>query len=143
MPPLAELLGSHSAFEALGGMSEATTTSLSRIGRLLGLRLGVSPADSIRHLFQASAALSLSGVGMPLSGSIDSLLAELFNQSVVFFVLFCFVFSSVLYCVLCSFFLLLFFFLLSNCVSVLAVPRMRSSPRVQYTMALPHCAYCT
>ena len=40
------------AFEALAGMSEATTTSLSRIGRLLGQRLGVSPADSIRHLFQ-------------------------------------------------------------------------------------------
>ena len=33
-------------------MSEATTTSLSRIGRLLGQRLRVSPADSIRHLFQ-------------------------------------------------------------------------------------------
>ena len=40
------------AFEALGGMSEATTTSLSRIGRLLGQRLGVSPAASIRHPFQ-------------------------------------------------------------------------------------------
>ena len=42
------------AFEALGGMSEATTTSLSRIGRLLGQRLGVSPADSIHHLFSVS-----------------------------------------------------------------------------------------
>jgi hypothetical protein len=40
------------AFEALGSMSEATTTSLSRIGRILGQRLGVSPAVSIRHLFQ-------------------------------------------------------------------------------------------
>ena len=40
------------AFEALGSKSEATTTSLSRIGRILGQRLGVSPAVSIRHLFQ-------------------------------------------------------------------------------------------
>ena len=40
------------AFEALGGMSEAKTTSLSRIGRILGQRLGVSPSDSIHHPFQ-------------------------------------------------------------------------------------------
>ena len=39
-------------FETLGGMSELASTTVSRIGRLLGQRLGISPADTTRHLFQ-------------------------------------------------------------------------------------------
>ena len=93
------------AFEALSGMSEATTTSLSRNGRLLGQRLGVSPADSICHLFQCcsvslwggNAALWLHRfpIGPP---SID----------IIIFLMFGIVFLSVL------FFYLLFFFLYSS-----------------------------
>ena len=39
-------------FEPLGGMSELASTTVSRIDRLLGQRLGISPADTTRHLFQ-------------------------------------------------------------------------------------------
>ena len=38
--------------ESLGGWSDEAADTISSIGRLLGQRLGISPAESIRHLFQ-------------------------------------------------------------------------------------------
>ena len=38
--------------ESLGGMSALAVNTLGGIGRLLGQRLGIPTADSIRHLFQ-------------------------------------------------------------------------------------------
>ena len=43
------------AIESLGGMSDMTADTISSIGRLLGQRLGISPGESIRHLFQRLA----------------------------------------------------------------------------------------
>ena len=40
------------SFEALGGMSPLTITTVARIGRLLGQRHGLIPKDTTRHLFQ-------------------------------------------------------------------------------------------
>ena len=41
-----------SVFETLGGLSSSTVCNLSYLGRLIGQRLGISPSDSTRHLFQ-------------------------------------------------------------------------------------------
>ena len=41
--------------ETLGGMSASSVSTLACLGRLLGQRLGIPPADSIRHLFQRCA----------------------------------------------------------------------------------------
>ena len=41
--------------ETLGGMSASSVSTLACIGRLLGQRLGIPPADSTRHLFQRCA----------------------------------------------------------------------------------------
>ena len=43
------------AIESLGGMSDMTADTISSIGRLLGQRLGISPGESTRHLFQRLA----------------------------------------------------------------------------------------
>ena len=59
------------AFEALGGMSELTASTLSKGLGQLGQRLGVSPTDSTRHFF--SGVRSLYGEGMPPSGFTGSL----------------------------------------------------------------------
>ena len=108
------------AFEALGGMSEATTTSLSKNWlppwpAFRGLTCGLNSSP-----LPALLCLSLAWECRSLAPSIPywrpPLLTALF---VAFFVLFCFVFSSVLYCVLCSFFSSTVFFSLSICVSVI------------------------
>ena len=41
--------------ETLGGMSASSVSTLDCLGRLLGQRLGIPPADSTRHLFQRCA----------------------------------------------------------------------------------------
>ena len=41
--------------ETLGGMSASSVSTLDCLGRLLGQRLGIPPADSIRLLFQRCA----------------------------------------------------------------------------------------
>ena len=41
--------------KTLGGMSASSVSTLACLGRLLGQRLGIPPADSIRHLFQRCA----------------------------------------------------------------------------------------
>ena len=38
--------------ETLGGWSEEAADTITRIGCLLGIRLGLTPAESICHLFQ-------------------------------------------------------------------------------------------
>jgi hypothetical protein len=43
------------AFETLGGCSDAAADTISSIGRLLGQRLGIAPAEATRHLFQRCA----------------------------------------------------------------------------------------
>ena len=40
--------------ETFGGMSASSVSTLACLGRLLGQRLGIPPADSTRHLFQRS-----------------------------------------------------------------------------------------
>ena len=41
--------------ESLGGCSDEAADTISSIGRLMGQRLGISPAESTRHLFQKCA----------------------------------------------------------------------------------------
>ena len=41
--------------ESLGGWSNEAADTITKIGRLQGQRLGVPPAESIRHLFQRCA----------------------------------------------------------------------------------------
>jgi len=41
--------------ETLGGWSDLAAETLSSIGRLLGQRLGIPPAEATRHLFQRCA----------------------------------------------------------------------------------------
>ena len=41
--------------ETLGGMSASAVSTVSCLGRLLGQRMGIPPADSTRHLFQRCA----------------------------------------------------------------------------------------
>ena len=55
-------------FETLGGMSELASTTVSRIGRLLGQRLGISPL--IQPDTSSNAAPSPSGMGMQPSGCV-------------------------------------------------------------------------
>ena len=43
------------AIESLGGLSVTASDTISSIGRLMGQRLGIPPADSTRHLFQRMA----------------------------------------------------------------------------------------
>ena len=45
------LLHPYSCVKTLGGMSASSVSTLACLGRLLGQRLGIPPADSIRHLF--------------------------------------------------------------------------------------------
>ena len=40
------------AIETMGGMSSLAAETIANIGRLLGQRLGLSPYESTRHLFQ-------------------------------------------------------------------------------------------
>ena len=81
-------------FETLGGMSELASTTVSRIGRLLGQRLGISPADTTRHLFQRCP--SPSGVGMQPSGCVvfrpGLLLLTVLSDNFSFVFLLCFFF---------------------------------------------------
>ena len=41
--------------ETLGGMSASAVDTLACLGRLVGQRLGIPPADFTRHLFQKCA----------------------------------------------------------------------------------------
>ena len=41
--------------ESFGGMNASSVSTLACLGRLLGQRLGIPPADPIRHLFQRCA----------------------------------------------------------------------------------------
>ena len=43
------------AIESLGGLSDTASDTIYCIGRLLGQRLGISPTESTRHLFQKIA----------------------------------------------------------------------------------------
>ena len=40
------------AVESLGGWSQEAALQISRIGRLVGQRLGTTPAEAVSHLFQ-------------------------------------------------------------------------------------------
>ena len=68
------------AIESLGGWSELAVRSISRIGHLLGQRLGISPSITSHHLFQrcsvslwrGNAALWLHRFP-PISSYIDSI----------------------------------------------------------------------
>ena len=82
--------------EALGGMSSLAANTIAKIRRLLGQRLGLSPQEPTRHLFQrlsvslwrGNAALWIHrSPFLPLSwmGFLDSLFVFFF----LFFVLFC------------------------------------------------------
>ena len=86
------------AFEALGGMSEATTTSLSRIGRLLGQRLGVSPADSIRHLFQRCSVSLWRGNAALWLHRFPVFVCFVLRSLFLFFFFYCFFLSSLYLC---------------------------------------------
>ena len=43
------------AVEALGGWSEETVFHISKIGRLMGQRLGLPPNETTKHIFQRLA----------------------------------------------------------------------------------------
>ena len=43
------------AAESLGGWSSEAIDTISSIGKLLGQRLGISPSETTRHLFQRLA----------------------------------------------------------------------------------------
>ena len=44
------------AVESVGGWSHEAALQISRIGRLVGQRLGITPAETVSHLFQPSHA---------------------------------------------------------------------------------------
>ena len=99
------------AIESLGGMSDMTADTISSIGRLLGQRLGISPGESTRHLFQRLAISLWRGNASWIHRS-----PQLAPPWTVLFNLFCFVlcvcFVPCIFCVFLCISLLLFLLLL-------------------------------